>query len=453
MIRKKHLPASPRLSPAELAPGFAEILKPLLPWGREDGQVLPEPLAELEYPEELRLKQLALERFWDRSGLPGTPGEVVPSPLARRYRSTSKRRAAIVSGRLYLRHAGEQAADRRSSNRPGKAPPPPPGIEPVSPSRLEPETHHRLFCLVQQRLSRREDAPLAESLHWVVLRDGTAGCALLLNVFRVDRDIGRKAKQVCDWTLAQGAGIVSVFLFHDPSRSEYYLEAGREEVAAGPAATWRDNLRCLAGPREIGHPVADFELRFSPLVFSQVNRAMLPELLRQARSLLGLAGTPAPAAHLLDLYCGYGLFSFGLGARCGSACGLELAGPAIESARRNQARLSARNLREYPPMRFLDGRITPGLIARGLAPIAPRPAARQLLAILDPPRQGTEAGVIAALGQVRPERVLHVCCGTDGLPEEVRRWQAAGYGLSQAAVLDLFPGTANLETLLLLLPS
>lgn len=60
--------------------------------------------------------------------------------------------------------------------------------------------------------------------------------------------------------------------------------------------------------------------------------------------------------------------------------------------------------------------------------------------------------MVAALGRFRPEAVLHVCCGTDGIPDEARRWREAGYEVEKTVVLDLFPGTANLETLLLLRP-
>ena len=41
-------------------------------------------------------------------------------------------------------------------------------------------------------------------------------------------------------------------------------------------------------------------------------------------------------------------------------------------------------------------------------------------------------------------------CGTDELPRELERWRLAGYHVESALPLDLFPGTASLETLVLL---
>jgi tRNA/tmRNA/rRNA uracil-C5-methylase (TrmA/RlmC/RlmD family) len=49
-------------------------------------------------------------------------------------------------------------------------------------------------------------------------------------------------------------------------------------------------------------------------------------------------------------------------------------------------------------------------------------------------------------------KVLQACCGTDEIPRQVACWQASGYRVVNAVPLDLFAGTAHLETLLLLEP-
>jgi len=73
--------------------------------------------------------------------------------------------------------------------------------------------------------------------------------------------------------------------------------------------------------------------------------------------------------------------------------------------------------------------------------------------LLDPPRQGTEPGVVEAIAARGPERVVHICCGIDEIPREVAAWSTAGYRLQRAVPLDLFAGTLGLETLLLLTPA
>ena len=96
----------------------------------------------------------------------------------------------------------------------------------------------------------------------------------------------------------------------------------------------------------------------------------------------------------------------------------------------------------------MAGRIT----GEFLGTRVPAPRAPEVL-LLDPPRQGTEPGVIDVLAARHPERVVHICCGTDEIPREVASWSRAGYRLERAVPMDLFAGTANLETLLLLLPA
>ena len=72
------------------------------------------------------------------------------------------------------------------------------------------------------------------------------------------------------------------------------------------------------------------------------------------------------------------------------------------------------------------------------------------IAVMDPPRQGTDPGVIEALAKRRPARIVHIFCGTDRIPVELRTWAKNGYRVASAVPLDLFPGSANLETLILL---
>jgi tRNA/tmRNA/rRNA uracil-C5-methylase (TrmA/RlmC/RlmD family) len=69
---------------------------------------------------------------------------------------------------------------------------------------------------------------------------------------------------------------------------------------------------------------------------------------------------------------------------------------------------------------------------------------------LDPPRKGTEPGVIRALAMRKPVRVLHIFCGTDEIPAALAEWERYGYRVKEVLPMDLFPGTPHLETLVAL---
>jgi tRNA/tmRNA/rRNA uracil-C5-methylase (TrmA/RlmC/RlmD family) len=379
------------------------------------GATGPEPLAALPYTQELALKREVLTAFWQENKAGGELLPLTAAPLPRGYRTTSKRRVSWLGpARIHLGYA------------PGKKA----GVAAASP--LEPALHGAVYRYCHQALSKTGDQSLGRALNWIVLRGGEAGRIIILVVDHLDAGVVRQAKRLTEGLPA--LGVAAAMLYVDPTRSDYYLEAERPETGLA--------VKHLAGPRlltlgfvDAGTPV---RLKYPPTVFSQVNEAMVPELVAAARRLL----EPGAGDRLLDLYCGYGLFSFTVGRECRSVTGVELAGEAIETARE-----TARRQGREKSCRFIAGRIDAGQ----LPALLPAPAGDELQ-LLDPPRHGTAAGVIAALAARRPRRVLHIACGTDEILPSLAAWQSAGYRLAQAQPLDLFPGTFNLETLLLLVP-
>ena len=60
---------------------------------------------------------------------------------------------------------------------------------------------------------------------------------------------------------------------------------------------------------------------------------------------------------------------------------------------------------------------------------------------------GGDSDTIAAMA---PKRVVYVSCDPGTLGRDVKRFAEHGYGLTQAAAVDLFPRTAHVETVVLL---
>jgi hypothetical protein len=371
----------------------------------------PEPLADLDYAEELRLKGEALTSFWQEHDLPGRPGAVVAAPLPRGYRTTTKRRAASPAGRLALAF-------------PGLAP----SAKGLAGSVLDPPEHVAVYAFLLARLERPGARALADALSWAIVRGSAGRLAVILNVRVFNARIVRAGKQLAADLQGAGLGVQAGFLYLDPTGSDYYLEARR------PARTL--SFKRLFGPDWLQVEVDGVRLRFPPTVFSQVNGAMLGTMAAGVGALLA----PLSGHALLDLYCGYGLFSLTVGREASRVLGVDLDGPAIEAARGN-----AEHHGLADRVRFIAGRIDGSFLAERV-----RPPGGPEVVLLDPPRQGTEAGVAAALAARRPGRVVHVCCGTDEIPREIAAWSRVGYRVSRAVPLDMFAGTANLETLLLL---
>jgi tRNA/tmRNA/rRNA uracil-C5-methylase (TrmA/RlmC/RlmD family) len=181
----------------------------------------------------------------------------------------------------------------------------------------------------------------------------------------------------------------------------------------------------------------DLRLAFHPTSFCQVNESIVPPMLRLAEDML----EPRSGERLLDLYCGAGLFSHALAGRVREVIGVDAEGPSIEAATVN-----ARRLRRGQT-RFIASRITADSIER-----LPRASGDELV-LLDPPRHGTESGVIRAIAARHPRRVVHVFCNVDEIPGALREWAGAGYTPRRVVPLDMFPGTPNLELLAQLEPA
>lgn len=374
----------------------------------------PAPLALLDYETEIELKTQAIRKWWTQHNLPDKPTRVVPSPLPRHYRSTSKRRLIRKSDRwrwdFFLERLGGQARA---------------GID-----ALEPASHEAVYALALSKLNEEAYRPLASALNFLIVRGGEE-LMVIFNVFRLNAEVVRKAGLLGEHLARmEGAKVKAAHIFFDKTRSDYYLEA---RVSEGPF-----RVKTLFGPEFLPVPVADRRYLLHPTGFFQVNLSILPRVLDEVVNAL----KPRPGDRLLDLYCGCGLFTLPLAARCDAALGIEGSHASIDAARR------AAGTAKLDNVRFEAGRID----AKSLTRMVPPPDGGPEILLLDPPRQGTMPGVIPLLASRKPRRVAYLFCDMNVMPAEVERWRRQGYMVAKAMPFDMFPGTNNLEMLVVLLP-
>ena len=60
------------------------------------------------------------------------------------------------------------------------------------------------------------------------------------------------------------------------------------------------------------------------------------------------------------------------------------------------------------------------------------------------------AGVIDAIVQMAPQRLVYVSCDPATLGRDVKIFREFGYEAKRAAAVDMFPGTAHVETVVLM---
>ena len=202
-------------------------------------------------------------------------------------------------------------------------------------------------------------------------------------------------------------------------------------IDGAPARGARRSVREIvrAGGREYAY-------RVSGAGFWQVHSAG-PALLVEAV----LAAAEAQAGEtVLELYSGAGLLTKPLAevvGPTGRVDSIEAGSEAVRDARRN--------LHDSPQVRLHTGDV-----ARQLATGLP---ARADVVVLDPPRAGAGPGVMAALCESAPRRIVYVACDPAALARDVRTCAERGYVLSRLAGLDLFPHTHHVECVALLEPS
>jgi tRNA/tmRNA/rRNA uracil-C5-methylase (TrmA/RlmC/RlmD family) len=373
-----------------------------------------EPLAHLEYEEELALKNEALRDFWKFHQLGIEPEPILASPRPRRYRTTTRRRAQFVGGRLSLGFG--QGAGRGESELP--------------PSILEPEGHVEIYRFLVEKGNAPANSSVARNLNYLIVRGSYDAFSVVFNMVRLDGSIVRRLKILGKQLEESGMSVVSAFVFHDPSRSDYYFEREPPPVSV--------RLKKLFGPARLLLRSERGKYLLPPTSFSQVNESVVPPMLDRIGELL----RPAGEERLVDLFCGYGLFALALSPDCGEVYGVDANREAIAAATD-----SLRFHRPRGKVAFFDRRITPSALAR----ILPASGGEEL-AILDPPRQGVGAELLAYMALRRPRRIAHIFCGIEAIPGAVATWRENGYRVTRSAPLDMFPGTPNLETLLLLEP-
>lgn len=417
MPRRRPRHASVSSRPNELSEDRSDTFRQLLHARLTPAEVAAsgaiESLVHLNYERELALKNDAIAELWRNHHLAGVPDTIVPSPRPRRYRTTSRRRAHYRAGRLQL--GFDERQDSPSA---------------VPESLLELQEHTAIYRYLAEELSAPGCRTVAEHLNYAIIRGSYESFSVILNLDLLNGDIVRRLKGLGQRLQGLGQPILSAFLFCDPSRSDYYFEREAPPVPV--------RLKRLYGPARFPLRLGEHRYALPPTSFTQVNESMIEPMVAAVRSLLRAEA----GDRLLDLYCGYGLFTHHLADICAELCGVDVDRAAIDAAIDH-----LRHERPRGRVTFLRRDIT----SETLASYLPAPGSRDLV-ILDPPRRGTGAGIISCLASRRPLRVLHIFCGVDIIPEAVASWKACGYGVSRCLPLDMFAGTLNLEVLLVFEP-
>ena len=176
----------------------------------------------------------------------------------------------------------------------------------------------------------------------------------------------------------------------------------------------------------LDYAAAGYTWRVSSGSFFQVNRFLIGSLID--RAIDGAAGLEGGKA--LDLYAGVGLFSLPLARRFAQVTAVESGTRAVEDLRFNAGRAGVVVQAERANAEaFLDTlEIAPDFV------------------LLDPPRAGTGKRMVERLAQLHVPRIAMVSCDPATLARDLSGLLRAGYHIQRMTLIDLFPQTYHLET-------
>lgn len=172
----------------------------------------------------------------------------------------------------------------------------------------------------------------------------------------------------------------------------------------------------------------------SPLSFYQVNHAQAQRLYQRAAEYAGLDGSQV----VFDLYCGTGTIGLSMASMAKQLYGIEIVPDAVKNAVRNA------ELNGITNAHFLCGDAyeeAQRLKEHGIQPD---------VVIVDPPRKGCSASTVDFLSITAPERIVYISCDPATLARDVARMSESGWHVVKFTVVDMFPRTANVETVAVL---
>jgi 23S rRNA (uracil1939-C5)-methyltransferase len=177
----------------------------------------------------------------------------------------------------------------------------------------------------------------------------------------------------------------------------------------------------------------DTTIYFSANDFIQINHQVNKTMVNQALTWLNVS----PSDHILDLFCGLGNFSLSLAKHCASVVGVEGVQVMVDKAASN-AKVNGIN-----NCQFFQADLN--------SPWKPKLWANSKVfdkVVLDPARAGAEQAVyqIAALNI---PTVLYISCDSATLARDSAVLLSKGYTLDKISLMDMFPQTKHVETMVL----
>ena len=215
-------------------------------------------------------------------------------------------------------------------------------------------------------------------------------------------------------------------------------------VNDSPADAVKDEgTTILYGRDLITERILGLEFKITPFSFFQTNSKGAEVLYERAREYAGVSCTDCELSlskHtekpvIFDLYSGTGTIAQIMAPVAKKVIGVEIVEEAVAAARENAALNGLENCE------FIAGDVL-----KVLDEIEERPD----FIILDPPRDGVHPKALQKILDYGVDNLLYISCKPTSLARDIEICRAAGYEVAKIGCVDMFPGTAHVETVVLM---
>lgn len=173
--------------------------------------------------------------------------------------------------------------------------------------------------------------------------------------------------------------------------------------------------------------------QISPKSFYQINPAQTELLYNKAIEMAGLKGKEK----VLDAYCGIGTISLVASSKAGSVIGVELNKDAVKDAVRNAKLNNIKNAYFYNE----DAGVFMANLAKDRESVD--------VVFMDPPRSGSDEAFLSSLVRLSPEKVVYISCNPVTQARDIEYLMKYGYRVKEIQPVDMFPQTAHVEVVAL----
>ncbi|CEO13996.1 23S rRNA (uracil(1939)-C(5))-methyltransferase RlmD [Paraclostridium sordellii] len=188
-----------------------------------------------------------------------------------------------------------------------------------------------------------------------------------------------------------------------------------------------DELRVLHGRDYIQEELLGLKFKISPFSFFQTNTKGAEELYKIAREFVGEHNNKV----IFDLYSGTGTIGQVMAEKAKKVYGIELIEEAVEAANKNAK---------------LNGLTNCEFIAGDVAKTVNKLKAKPDIIIVDPPRPGVHKDAIRDIAGFNSKEIVYISCNPKTLVLDLVEFKNYGYEVEKVKLMDMFPNTPHVET-------